>query len=222
MRYGQTWKYTNTAYIIPGSPSIYRTSVLQHLEIDAPGLIIEDFNMTFEVRHKKLGLVGYNPKVSAVHQDPYTFRDYFKQLKRWNLGFWQTVKRHGIWPSIFIFSTYFFMLELMLYSIFLLFVPALIVWFILSGFQPIPIPIFGSLAFASQLTFFDLIIGIFIVDYLMTIVVAFLEKKPSLLFYGIGFILLRYVDALVFLYSIPLSFITKSTGTWASPTRRTV
>ena len=227
MRYGQTWKYTNLTYIVPGSPSMYRTWALRQLQIDAPGLIIEDFNMTFELYHKKIGRIAYDPGVFGIHQDPYTFKDYFKQIRRWNLGFWQTVKRHGFWPSLFFFSTIFFSIELLLFSIFIILIPILMGWFFINSFQSINLPVLNASAIAnfsitSQIDVWDIILGVFVVDYLMTAVAAFFEEKPSLLLYGLGFFFLRYVDAFSFVYTLPLAFITKSAGHWQSPKRQLV
>lgn len=222
MRYGQTWKYTNVTSIIPGFASIYRTSALQYINIDAPGLIIEDYNMTFEVHHNKIGKIAYNPKVFAMSQDPINFKDYFKQIKRWNLGFWQTVRRHGFWFSLFSFTTGLFILEMALYGIFFLLVPIILVWFISHSFVPINLPFALPILNISQLSFFDIIIGVFLMDYFITIVISLLEKKPVLLIYGLTFIILRYIDTFIFLYTLPLAFITKSDGRWVSPQRQQI
>jgi len=219
MRYGQTWKYTNVTYIVPGSPSMYRTSAIRHLQIDAPGLVIEDFNMTFELHHKKLGKIGYDPGVFGAHHDPYTFHDYVKQLERWNLGFWQTFKRHGVWLSPFSLSTLLFSIELYMFSIFILFVPLMLWMFFFNGFSPIHIPILIKGSLSYPFTFSDFIVGIFVTDYALTIIAVLFEKKPALLVYGLGFFFLRFVDAFIFVYSFPLAFIKKSDGRWASPTR---
>jgi len=215
MRFGQTWKFTNVTFIVPGSLPLYRTSVLKKLEIDAPNLIIEDFNMTFELRKKKLGVVAYKPSVFGVHQDPYSLKDYIKQVKRWELGFWQTVKRNGIWPSMFWIATGSFIIELSFFAAFLLFVPFLLIWFALNSFQPLDVPLVSA-----RLTIIDVAIGLFVMDYLMTVIAAIFEKKPILLLYGFGFIFLRYIDAFLHLYTLPLAFVTKSTGTWTSPKRK--
>ncbi len=215
MRFGQTWKLTNVSYIIPGSYSIYRTSVLKKIEIDAPGLIIEDFNMTFEVHKKKLGKIGYNPSLFATHQEPYTLRDYIKQVKRWNVGFFQTVKKNGVWPSFFWLATGSFLIELTMYAIFLLGTPILILMFFLNSFEPISVPyVYG------RLTLLDLFIGVFFMDYLSSVVIAVVEKKPIILFYALGFIFLRYVDSIIYLVSIPIAFTTSYEGIWKSPGRK--
>ena len=54
MKYAQTWRNISLSPIIPGFASIYRMDALSQIDIDPKGLVIEDFNMTFEVHHKKL------------------------------------------------------------------------------------------------------------------------------------------------------------------------
>lgn len=215
MRFGQTWKFTNVTFIIPGSLSLYRAKVLKKLEIAAPGLIIEDFNMTFEIHKKKLGRIAYDPSIFGIHQDPYNLKDYIRQIRRWDLGFWQTVRRNGIWPSLFWLSTGSFIIELLSYGLFILSVPVIIILFILNSFNPINVPLFSS-----YLTITDLLMGIFAMDYLTTIIAAISEKKPVILFYGLGFFFLRYIDALIYFYTLPFAFIVKSQGVWTSPRRR--
>lgn len=219
MRYGQTWKHTNVTTIIPGFASMYRTEALKHLTINAPGLVIEDYNMTFELHHKKLGSIAYSPQVIGYTQDPGNFKDYFKQVKRWNLGFWQTVRRHGFWPSAFWLSLGPFILEMLFFSLILLITPILFILFAFNNFAAISLPFVLPIINSSSLNFSGFIVAILIIDYLITFIISILEKKPLLLFYGLGFFFLRYIDALIFIYTLPLAFIAKSDGRWISPKR---
>jgi hypothetical protein len=120
MRYGQTWRHTNVSYIVPGFASMYRTDVLPRIDLNPPGLIIEDFNMTFELRHKQLGKVAFEPMVFGITQDPDTLPEYYRQVTRWQLGFWQTLRRHGLWLSWFSGSLGVFVVEVLLGSLILL------------------------------------------------------------------------------------------------------
>ena len=81
---------------------MYRTDVLPQIEMNPPGLVIEDFNMTFEIYQKRLGKVAFSLGAVAVTQDPDNLRDYVRQIKRWGLGLWQTVRRHP--PRLSLFS----------------------------------------------------------------------------------------------------------------------
>ena len=94
LKFGQTWRFTNATHIVPGFASMYRTDVLPQIEMNPPGLVIEDFNMTFEIYQKRLGKVAFSLGAVAVTQDPDNLRDYVRQIKRWGLGLWQTVRRH--------------------------------------------------------------------------------------------------------------------------------
>lgn len=214
MRFGQTWKYTNVSFIIPGSSSLYRTDVIRQLEIDAPGLVIEDFNMTFELHKKKLGKIAYHPHIFSVHQDPYTLRDYVRQVQRWNLGFFQTVKRHGVWPSIFWLATTAYYVELYLFAVFFVFMPVLLCFLLIR--QTLLVHTFFV---TYRFTLIDVLIGIFAFDYLFTVITAIVEKDVSLLFYGLGFIFLRYIDAVLYVFSPIRAFFQTSGGTWKSPKR---
>jgi len=216
IRYGQTWKYTNVSMIIPGYASIYRSSALENIKINAPNLVIEDYNMTFEVHHKKLGKIAYSPSVRSASQDPVNFRDYIRQVKRWNLGMWQTIRRHGIWPAFFWVSTGAFISEIFFYSIYWVIFPFLLLWSALGRFAVPFIP--PGLNIFYLLNFF---LGIMLADYILTVIVAIYEKKPVLLLYGPAFFILRYIDAFMFVYTLPLAFFTHSDGRWTSPKRQT-
>lgn len=217
MRYGQTWKHSNVSFIVPGFASMYRCSVLPHLDIDAPGLIIEDFNMTFGLHHKRLGKIAYSPRVGGISHEPLSLRDYIKQVRRWYLGFWQTIRRHGFWPSFFWLSLGTFLVEMVLQSLAFLIVPVLLAWLVLSPDASITVwlPHLG----ATDLTALDVVIGVFLADYAITALVAAIERRPLLLCYGLGFALLRWIDAFLFLYTLPMAFAEKSDGRWESPRR---
>lgn len=211
MRFGQTWKYTNVSYIIPGSLSIYKSSVLKKLDIDAPGLIIEDFNMTFEVHKKRLGKIAYSYAVRGYHQDPYTLADYFRQVRRWNLGFWQTVIRNGIWPGLFWLSLGEFIIELFLFALYLLLLPFIILSLLSHSFT-------GSAV--SLRLLLNLFVSLYIVDYGITVIIAAFKRQPLLLVYGLFFFLMRFLDAYLYVFTIPLTMVTTTTGVWTSPKRK--
>jgi len=126
LKYGQTWRRTNATHIVPGFASLYRTAVLPHISINPRGLVIEDFNMTFEVYRKRLGLVGFTVAAKAVTQDPASVRDYIKQTKRWALGLWQTVRRHGLHLDLLSAMLCVLLLELLTASLSFLALPAIL------------------------------------------------------------------------------------------------
>lgn len=226
VKYGQCWRHANVVSIVPGFASLYRTSILDRIDIDKPGLVIEDFNMTFEVHHQRLGRVAFNPEVVAYTQDPHRFLDYYRQVRRWALGFWQTVRQHGMWFGKFWAAMVITVAELVLASVSLL-VAALLLLVLVVG------DLLGPAAdawapFASLEGFVDanfsyqlLFLGIVVPDFALTVLVALLRKRPLYLLAGIFFIPLRMVDGVAILVSIPRAILQRSTGRWVSPKRQT-
>lgn len=215
LRYGQTWRHTNVHMIVPGFAGLYRTATLPHMDIDAPGLIIEDFNMTFEVRRRRLGKIAYVPQAIAWSQDPDNLRDYTNQVKRWHLGFWQTVRRHGVWPSLFWLTLGALVLEMLIASAALIVLVPLGVALAIAGVEPVTFALWGTPSL------WELLLLVVLVDYALTAAVAVVERQPLLLVYGLVFFPLRYLDAVLFLYTLPLAFVQKkSDGRWTSPKRR--
>ncbi|HWO07382.1 MAG TPA: glycosyltransferase family 2 protein [Candidatus Paceibacterota bacterium] len=218
IRYGQTWRPMNVTPIIPGGSSIYRTSVLRKIDIDVPDLIIEDFNMTFEVHHKRLGKIAYCPYAIVIDQEPYSLHDFHRQISRWYLGFWQTVRRHGIWFSFFWTTMAIFAVELIIASLISLALPFLLLLYGATKIFDAPIP--GEFL-VSNMTLYTIIVSVFVLDYLITIFITVLERKPLLLVYAFGFFPLRYLEAIVFMRTMITGlFVPPSAdGRWKSPAR---
>ncbi len=216
-QYGQTWRWTNVSYIAPGFASMYRASVLKHIEITAPGLVIEDFNMTFEVQRKRLGRIAYTPKARCSSEDPFTLNDYRKQVQRWYLGFWQTVRRHGVWPSLFWLSLGTLLVELLTISALALALPVMLALYLAAGIE---VPAFSLLDMNIEMTSpVPLIVLFLAADYTLTMVVSVVERRPSMLLYGLLFPLIRLLDAALFWRALITSFVAKSDGRWISPQR---
>ncbi len=217
LKWGQSWKYANVATIIPGFASIYRSSVLGKIDLNPPGLVIEDFNMTFEVHHKQLGRIVHSPKVSGYTQDPDNLHDYFRQVKRWDLGFWQTIRYHGLWSSKFSVSLIFFVAEVLLSSITLVFVPLLFIF--LLGLSLIPetnLQIMGWLDLVVKIMIFS----IWLPNIIISIIVGIIQKRPQYFYYAPFFIFLKFLDSVAFLNTLFKAFLTHSSGQWVSPSRR--
>lgn len=227
LRFGQTWRYTSVTFIVPGFASTYRTNVLKHLEINPKGLVIEDFNMTFEVHHKRLGRISMKPDTKAYSQDPFTLGDYRSQVRRWSLGFWQTVRRHGVWPSLFWFSLFFYILEVVVVAALLL-VTALIFVFVLPptlfGDAVLAVDWYagGYAAVTSVLPLSTVAVGLFVPDYILTCVIAMIRRRPGYLFYGLFFLPMRLIDSYLMLRTIPEAWTAKSDGRWKSPERKSI
>ncbi|GAA0502561.1 hypothetical protein GCM10011581_27680 [Saccharopolyspora subtropica] len=226
LKFGQTWRRANATHIVPGFASMYRTDVLPHIEVNPPGLVIEDFNMTFEVYQKRLGKVGFTPSAVAATQDPGTFRDYVKQCKRWSLGLWQTVRLHPPRANLFTVMLALLLVEMLASSMMLVLLPfvalVLLVPELFAG--ALALPVFHDVhAFvAGFATLPTLLYGVVLPDMLLTCVVAVLQRQPRFLLFGCFFLLLRVVDAAIALYALPGAWFSRSSGRWRSPGRRVI
>lgn len=223
LKYGQTWHVTNRTHIVPGFASLYRTDILDKIAIDAPGLVIEDFNMTFEVYRKHLGRIAFVLDGIAVTQDPDTLRDYVRQMTRWSLGLWQTVRRHGLHLDLFSAMLGLLLAELISASVVLVMLPFIVLVLAVPDLVPQALawsPLADVHGFvAAHLSLRIIVLGVLIPDYVLTCGIAVAERRPRYLLYGLAFVLVRFVDAVLALYTLT-RLRQKSTGRWISPTRR--
>jgi poly-beta-1,6-N-acetyl-D-glucosamine synthase len=226
LKFGQTYLRANATHIVPGFASLYRTDVLPHMEMNPPGLVIEDFNMTFEVYQKRLGKVAFTLGAVAETQDPDTLRDYIKQTKRWAVGLWQTVRRHPPRANLFTAMLAILLLEMITSSAIFLLLPLLLAVLIIPDLAHSALhwPEFADVhaVVAAHMKLSAVLFGVLLPDYAITILVAALERRPRLLALGIFFPLLRIVDSAIGLAAIPMGWFVRSNGTWKSPARRAV
>ncbi|SFK90355.1 Glycosyl transferase family group 2 [Amycolatopsis sacchari] len=213
LKFGQTWHRTNATHIVPGFASLYRGRVLPSIDINPPGLVIEDFNMTFEVYRRRLGKVGFSLGARAVTQDPDTWRDYVRQVRRWALGFWQTVRRFRPRWDLFTAMLAAYVGELVLAGVLLVSLPLLVLVLVL------PVPVLHDLV-AGYFSLGTVGLGVVLPDVLLTVLVAAVERRPRYLLAAPFFLPLRIVDAAIALAAIPLAWRARSTGRWKSPVRR--
>ena len=223
--YGQTWKYTNVNYVIPGFATLYRSEVLKQLEIDTPGLLIEDFNLAFQLHKKRLGKIGYLPGAIAWDHYPNNLSDYWKQVRRWNIGFFQTARKNGIWPSFFWLAVGIFSIEVLLSSVFVILLPLLVIFWIIQ-LLPYSNPLLSTyqtfyLAFGpyQYLNLKDILLSVFLLDYAVTLIIGFINRRPQFIFYGLFFFFMHYVTSLILISSVIPGFFSSSAGTWVPPKR---
>ncbi|QUH02672.1 glycosyltransferase family 2 protein [Saccharopolyspora erythraea] len=226
LKFGQTWRRVNATHIVPGFASLYRTAVLPEIEVNPPGLVIEDFNMTFEVYQKGLGKVGFTPSAVAVTQEPGTFKDYVRQSKRWSLGLWQTVRLHPPKANLFTAMLGLLLLELLSSSIMIVLLPLLLALLVIPDLfgSVAHLPVIGEVhaAVAAHLSLPVMLFGIVLPDLLLTCLVALIQRRPRFLLYAPVFLFMRVLDAAISLYALPQAWLARSTGRWSSPGRRPV
>ncbi len=226
LKFGQTWARTNATHIVPGFASMYRSEVLPHIDMNPPGLVIEDFNMTFEVYQKRLGKVGFTLGAVAVTQDPDNFGDYVRQTKRWAVGLWQTVRRHPPRANLFTVMLTVLLLELVTSSLLFLLLPLLLTVLLIpdvAGGAP-AWPVFAQVyaVVTVHVRLSSVLVGILIPDLALTCVAAAAERQPRLLLFAPFYPAMRLVDAAIGLSAIPIAWLTRASGRWRSPARREI
>jgi len=217
LKYGQTWRRTNATHIVPGFASMYRTTVLPSMTINPTGLVIEDFNMTFEVYRKHLGRVGFTTSAKAFTQDPDNVHDYIKQVKRWALGLWQTVRRHRLHLDRLSAVVCVLLLELLTASLAFLVLPVIDLFPLVLHW---PVVTAVHSAIASHVSLRAIGLGVLAPDLLLTVFVTAVERQPRYLLYAPFFVFMRTIDAAIALYTLGRAWREKSTGQWVSPARR--
>lgn len=217
-RFGMSSKLMNVNMIVPGFASIYRSKALERINIDKPGLVIEDFNMTFELQKKKLGKIAHFSSVTGYTQDPHSFKNYCSQIRRWNLGFWQTVRANGFWPSAFWLSLSIYLAENFIASLFFLLMPVLAV-FVLSVAALHSLCGVTLYFLPTALLLLKWLAVLFAVDYAFSLLAACAQNRPQILFYAPTMLFFRWLDAYYFFVGLLLAFKVKSNGEWESPDR---
>ncbi|MCD2195926.1 glycosyltransferase family 2 protein [Actinomycetospora endophytica] len=226
IKYGQTWRRLNATHIVPGFASMYRTRVLPQIDMNPPGLVIEDFNMTFELYRHKLGRVGFTMRAVAETQDPARLADYVRQTRRWSLGLWQTVRRLPPRPSLFGAMLTLLLFELVTAAVSFLLLPVLAVILVLPEITPAALtwpvegPAYGFLS--AHLNLPALLFGLLFPDFLLTCLVVVLERRARFLAAFLAFPLMRLIDSYLALRTFVPGMRRRSDGRWVSPARREV
>ncbi|TKV61716.1 glycosyltransferase family 2 protein [Nakamurella flava] len=223
LKYGQAARWANAVTIVPGFASMYRTRVLGQIDVVGAGLVIEDFNMTFELHAKRLGRIEFHPSAAVAYtQDPDNLGDYVKQVQRWILGFWQTVRRHGLQRGVFGVNLVVFVLELLSSCVLLvLLLPAFAITcagLLVTTIDPDPSAVWVTLS--GILPPWALLVGLLIPDLALTVFAVLVRRSSRFLVYALAFPLMRILDAALCLRSLARAFGRRSSGVWVSPTRR--
>ncbi|MDM4763270.1 glycosyltransferase family 2 protein [Galbitalea sp. SE-J8] len=224
MKYGQAARAANAVSIVPGFASMYRSHVLATVDIAAPGLTIEDYNVTFEIHARELGRIAFHPRAAVAYtQDPATLRDYAKQVARWSLGFWQTVRRHPWRPRVFWVALWAHIVELVIAAVAVLLVlPLAALSLVASAIVAIagPVDAAAADAVAAALPPGALVVGVLAPDLVLTLWLAVAMRRPVVLLFGLVFPFIRMLDAAMCLRAVARAFRRGATGVWVSPVRR--
>jgi membrane-associated protease RseP (regulator of RpoE activity) len=117
-----------------------------------------------------------------------------------------------------------FSAEVLLNSFFVLLLPFLVLYHLGLAFPQIPVLGYYSMLYKeygifTNVPFLTILLSIFFFDYLMTVVIGIMNKKPQFIFYGLFFFIMHYITSLILISSIIPGFFGSSDGRWVSPKR---
>jgi poly-beta-1,6-N-acetyl-D-glucosamine synthase len=84
----------NALNCISGSNSVYRSTLLDQVLVEATPYIVDDTYWTLETHRRRLGRIVYAPAARAYIQDPTSFRAWYRQNLRWLWGTFQGIRGH--------------------------------------------------------------------------------------------------------------------------------
>ncbi|MBI2022172.1 glycosyltransferase family 2 protein [Candidatus Daviesbacteria bacterium] len=214
--YKQLTSWINAVTIAPGTATIYKTSVVKNLDFDGQ-LIIEDFDFTYQIYRKNLGLIKYEPKAEILTQDPDNLTDYFKQNLRWTVGFLQSAIKHKIPLGFkpFELLTFFFSVQDFLHLAGLVFLILLGVWLLLFSLYPSLLGVYIE----QWVVLYILILDIVVI--MVFGLISLIEKKrfkEILLLPFIWFV--QFIHLGTFIYGVYQTLFKHIKNTWVSPKRR--
>lgn len=214
--YKQITSWINAVTIAPGTATIYKTSVVKNLDFDEQ-LIIEDFDLTYQIHKKKLGLIKYESKAEILTQDPDNLIDYFKQNLRWTIGFLQSAKKHKIPLGFkpFELFTFFFSIQDFLHLVGLVFLILLGVWLLLFSLYPSLLGVYIE----RWMVLYLLILDVVVIMVFGTI--SLIEKKrfKEMLFLPLLWFV-QFIHLFTFIFGAYVTVFKQIKNTWTSPKRR--
>lgn len=186
--------------VAPGCATTYKTSVFNQLEWG--GSIVEDMDVTVQIHYKKLGRIVYHNKAIVYTQDPRNLRDYARQLFRWHTGAFQVGRKFKMFTGLKKIDWEYKLLMgegLIFASMFLLF------------------PLW--LAMFPKIMTWGLLMDLALTMCLASVAGAANRRKDVVIF-SPTFLLLRYVDCAVFVYSFWHTILRRKTvSDWLSVKR---
>lgn len=160
--------------IVPGPTSIFRSDVFEKLTFE-PDVLCEDFDITLQIHRLKLGTIQFIPSAIAHTQDPSTFRDYLKQITRWNRGIMQMLFKHHIGlrlGKVDAYLSYQIMQNILFFMMYAIWVPLVTILagslaYLALAFLSDVILMFGFMMFAAKRSGRKDIIAAFPIIYLL-------------------------------------------------------
>ncbi|MDP2090928.1 MAG: glycosyltransferase family 2 protein [Candidatus Gracilibacteria bacterium] len=193
----------NSILVMPGCATGFKTDFFKkHVTFDHD-TIAEDLDFSYKINnYKKTRHILFNNKAIVYTQDPDTLGAYIHQLKRWQGGGWQCLKKHfgDVNKFFFIFELSLAYIEGLVFSIMVFVIP----------FVNLKMYFHGLILFYTYTT----ILGIY---------GAIRRKRIDLFFYSFFIIIFSYINSYVFITEFYKQIIKNNKSLiWFKPERRNI
>ncbi|MGH3760758.1 glycosyltransferase, partial [Actinophytocola sp.] len=173
---------------LPSVGRIYRTGVLAELELDPPGLVELDLDLTLQLYRRRLGRVALCPGPPAVMATSVRLREHCRLTRRGIAGLWRAARRGR--TGVALASQ---LVELVAAAAVVALVP------IAVAVLALPVDWVPRWVPRSVVAPLEPALGLVLADYLLTVAAALAARQPRYLLAGLLFPLLRVVDAVIVL-----------------------
>ncbi|MFH1968327.1 MAG: glycosyltransferase family 2 protein [bacterium] len=190
--------YIGFIFVIPGAAGAFRTKIFREKIPFTHDTITEDLDFTYRLNKMRLK-IKYSRKSICYTQDPPNLKAYINQMRRWFGGGWQNLKKHVMVPSSpgMAMELSLIYIDGLAYSSILLILPII------------------NLYLAAYIFFIH-----FAIIICLALFGSYKEKRPDLMLALPGYILLRYVNAYIFLEQFIKEIIFREKNlNWLKPER---
>jgi biofilm PGA synthesis N-glycosyltransferase PgaC len=188
--------------VAAGCCSVFRTKTFTQIWASEPS-IVEDMFATLRAQYLGLGVIYVRDAVVITADPQDLIKSYTRQLLRWNRGAWTCTRQFRMWGSTrkIALETQMVMAEGLVFSTILLLAP---LWFFLWP---------RLMVMWLGVDSFCLFVG--------ALIVSIMQRRGDILFYMPSYILLRFVDAGLFVKSFYQAFFgqKRTKLSWLSATR---
>lgn len=193
----------NSIMVLPGCATWFKTKFFKKNVTFDHDTIAEDLDFSYKINnHTNSRYILFNNKAIVFTQDPNTLWSYIHQLKRWQWGGWQCLKKHfsDVNKFFFIFELSISYIEWLVFSVIVLIMP-----------------------FINLRIYLNWLILFFTYSTLLWIYGSIKRRRIDLFFYSFFMIIFSFINSYVFLSEFYKQIIKNNKSlVWFKPERRNI
>lgn len=186
-------------FVIPGCAGAFRTKMFKESIKFDHDTLTEDLDFTYKM-HSEHARIIFEPKAIVFTQDPFTLYSYINQIRRWYSGGWQNLIKHSpkiISRPLAAMELALMYIEGMIFSVLLFVLP-----------------------FVNFRFFLYYLVSTFMFVVVLSAYVSVQRKRIDLMFYSPLYVLLIFVNSLIFLEQFMSEVVfRRKLNVWFKPER---